>query len=94
MTKLLDAKWLDRKNNFIQRQFHLLKLTVFFSLLSAFSIGWKDINVSNWISHLQAREFTLKGKGWVRAMAGFQSLFSAYMIVLWVFTYFFRPFEW
>jgi uncharacterized protein YjbI with pentapeptide repeats len=94
MAKLLDTKWLDRKNNFIQRQFHLIKLTVFFSMLSAFSIGWKDINVSNWISHLQAREFTLKGKGWVRALAGFQSLFSAYMIVMWVFTYFFRPFEW
>lgn len=94
MAKLLDAKWLDKKTNLIKRQLHLIKLSLFFSLLSAFSIGWKDINVSNWISHLQAREFTLKGKGWVRAMAGFQSLFSAYMIVLWVFTYFFRPFEW
>lgn len=92
--KLLSAQCLDKKKNWLFHQFHLLRLSLFFSLLSAFSIGWKDINVSNWISHMQAREFTLKGKGWVHAVAGFQSLFSAYMIVLWVFTYFARPFEW
>ncbi|MBN9287388.1 MAG: hypothetical protein BGO43_15965 [Gammaproteobacteria bacterium 39-13] len=92
--KLLSAQCLDKKGNRLFYQFHLLRLSLFFSLLSAFSIGWKDINVSNWISHMQAREFTLKGKGWVHALAGIQSLFSAYMIVLWVFTYFARPFEW
>lgn len=92
--KLLSAQCLDKKKNGLFHQFHLLRISLFFSLLSAFSIGWKEINVSNWISHMQAREFTLKGKGWVHAVAGFQSLFSAYMVVLWVFTYFARPFEW
>lgn len=94
LCKLLSSHCLNKQKGSFYHQFHLLQLSLFFSLLSAFSIGWKDINVSNWISHLQAREITLKGKGWVRAMSGFQSLFSAYMIVLWVFTYFASLFEW
>ena len=38
-------------------------LGLYFSVLSAFNIGWKEINVENWIQRLQAREYTLIGTG-------------------------------
>jgi hypothetical protein len=69
------------------------RVAFFFSLLSAFSIGFREINVRSWIARLQAREYSLRGTGWVRALAGFQALLSVYLLALWVLTYFGRPFE-
>lgn len=82
------------QSTLLRYQWHLFSIAIFFSLLSAFSIGWKQINVSNWLSHLQSREYTLKGKGWIRILSGAQSITSAFLIVLWVLTYFASPFEW
>ena len=65
----------------------------YFSLMSAFRIGWREINVGNWISRLQPQEYTLQATGWVRVVSGFQSLLSVYLIALWALTYFGRPFE-
>jgi len=78
----------------IAEYFRLLRLALFFSVLSAFQIGWRELNIGNWISRLQLREYQLRGKGWVRILAGSQSLMSAYLIVLWALTYFGRPFQW
>lgn len=76
-------------NNFRQA----LKWGLFFSILSAFHIGWRDLNVGSWINHMQYREYTLSSTGWVRFLSGFQSLLSVYLLALWVLTYFGRPFE-
>jgi uncharacterized protein YjbI with pentapeptide repeats len=65
----------------------------YFSLLSAFHIGWRDLNVGNWIARIQPREYTLRPKGWVRTVSGIQSLISIYLLALWMLTYFGRPFE-
>jgi hypothetical protein len=46
-----------------------------------------------WISRLQKREYTLRATGWVRSVAGLQSLLSVYLLALWVLTYFGRPFD-
>ncbi len=78
----------------IHEQLRLIRIALFFSLVSAFSIGWRQINVSNWILKLQTREYCMRGRGWVRTLAGSQSLISAYLIVMWLLTYFGRPFEW
>jgi pentapeptide repeat protein len=66
---------------------------LYFSLLSAFSLGWRELNVGTWIARVQPREYTLRATGWVRTVAGFQSLLSVYLLALWVLTYFGRPFE-
>ncbi len=66
---------------------------IYFSLLSAFHLGWRDLNVGNWIIRLQPREFFLRGEGWVRTVSGIQSLISVFLVALWVLTYFGRPFE-
>jgi hypothetical protein len=60
---------------------------------SPFSLGWKDLNVGTWISRIQSREYILRATGWVRTVAGFQSLLSVYLLALWVLTYFGRLFE-
>ncbi len=66
---------------------------MYFSLLSAFHIGWRDLNVGSWIARLQPREYLLKATGWVRVVSGVQSLISIYLLALWALTYFGRPFE-
>jgi hypothetical protein len=66
---------------------------LYFSLLSAFHIGWRDLNVGNWIARMQPREYTLRPSGWVRFVSGLQSLLSVYLLALSVLTYFGRPFE-
>lgn len=71
----------------------LVPLTaIYFSILSAFHIGWRDLNLGNWIVRLQPVEFVLRPTGWVRLVSGVQSLISVYLIALSALTYFGRPF--
>jgi hypothetical protein len=70
-----------------------LGYAAYFSLLSAFHIGWRDINVGSWIARIQRREYTLRATGWVRVISGLQSLLSVYLLAIWALTYFGRPFQ-
>lgn len=70
-----------------------LGYAAYFSLLSAFHIGWRDLNVGTWIARIQAREYALRATGWVRAVSGVQSLLSVYLLAMWALTYFGRPFQ-
>src|SRR5262245_102763 len=81
------------RRTFALRLGRALGLGLLFSLLSAFQIGWRELNVGNWITRLQPREYTLRATGWVRVVSGVQSLLSVYLLALWVLTYFGRPFE-
>jgi hypothetical protein len=65
----------------------------YFSFLSAFHIGWREINVGSWIARIQSNEYTLKSTGWVRTISGIQSLISIYLLAFWVLTQFGRPFD-
>jgi len=65
---------------------------MFFSLMSAFNIGFRDINFGRWLRLLTRHEFDIKAVGWARVIAGWQSLISVFLIALWVLTYFGRPF--
>ncbi len=66
---------------------------LFFSVISAFSVGYKDLDVGRWIERIQREETTLRATGWVRTVAGVQSLMSFYLLALWLLTYFGRPFD-
>lgn len=66
---------------------------LYFSLLSTFHIGWRELNVGNWISRLQLHPYTLQGTGWLRTVSGIQSLISVYLLAMWALSYFGRPFE-
>ena len=69
-----------------------LKVAFYFSILSAFSIGWRELNVGNWIARIQRYEFNYRATGWARTVSGVQSLLSVYLLALWALTYFSRPF--
>lgn len=73
--------------------FRAIPWAAYFSLLSAFNLGFREINVGNWIVRIQPREYGLQATGWVRTAAGAQSLLSLYFLAWWVLTYFYRPFE-
>jgi hypothetical protein len=65
----------------------------YFSLLSAFAIGWRELNVGSWIARLQKHEYNYQATGWAKTFSGFQSLLSVYFLALWALTYFGRPFD-
>src|SRR5437867_3433158 len=83
-------RWLFQ---FFRREFLLLRTSMFFSLMSAFNIGFRDINFGRWLRLLTRQEFDIKAVGWARVIAGWQSLISVYLIALWVLTFFGRPFD-
>jgi hypothetical protein len=86
------SPWLRRLIQFFWRECLLLRTSMFFSLMSAFNIGFRDINFGRWLRLLTRQEFDIKAVGWARVVAGWQSLISVYLIALWVLTYFGRPF--
>jgi Pentapeptide repeats (8 copies) len=75
------------------KSWRIVTHALYFSLLSTFNIGWRELNVGNWISRLQLHPYTLQATGWVRATSGIQSLISVYLLAIWALTYFGRPFE-
>jgi hypothetical protein len=77
----------------LRREWRVLRAAMFFSLMAAFNIGFRDIDFGRWLRMMTKREYDLKAVGWARTVSGFQSLLSVYLIALWVLTYFGRPFE-
>lgn len=73
--------------------FRTVWIAFYFSILSAFRFGWRDLNLTNWIVRIQHREYILRATGWVRMVSGIQSLISLYLVALALLTYFGRPFE-
>jgi hypothetical protein len=67
--------------------------SAYFSLLSAFQVGYREFSIGSWLSRAQPRDFTLTSTGWVRTVSGIQSLLSVYLLAMWVLTYFGRPFQ-
>jgi hypothetical protein len=67
--------------------------SAYFSLLSAFQIGYKEFSVASWLTRAQPQEFSLGAVGWVRVISGAQSLLSVYLFAMWLLTYFGRPFQ-
>jgi hypothetical protein len=67
--------------------------SAYFSLLSAFQIGFREFSVGTWLTRAQPRIFLLEATGWVRTLSGLQSLLSVYLLAMWLLTYFGRPFQ-
>jgi len=65
----------------------------YFSLLSAFHVGFREFNVGSWIARTQKRRYYLEAIGRARTVSGVQSLLSLILLALWLLTYFGRPFQ-
>lgn len=72
---------------------HSYGWAIYFSLFATFNIGWRDLNIGSWLTRLQSKPFRLVATGWLRCVAGAQLLTCLYLLVLWVLTYFGRPFD-
>jgi hypothetical protein len=86
------ARGMRRFLQFFRSEWLVFRTAMFFSLMSAFNIGFRDINFGRWLRSLTRQEFDIKAVGWVRVVAGWQSLISVYLLALSVLTYFGRPF--
>jgi hypothetical protein len=71
----------------------LLWWALFFSAISAFNIGFRDINFGRWLRLLTRRDFDLQPYGWVRVISGFQALISVYLVALWILSFAGTPFK-
>jgi|SRR6202795_1494834 len=87
------GSWWTYASRMIHRELAVVFWAGFFSLMSAFNVGFRDIDFGRWLRLLPRTEYDLRAKGWARTVAGFQSLLSVYPIGLWALTYFGRPFE-
>jgi uncharacterized protein YjbI with pentapeptide repeats len=76
-----------------QRWRDALSAAAYFCLLSAVNIGFEQFTPGDWIRRLQRRAYSLEAVGWVRVVAGVQSLLSLYLLAMWVLTQFGQPFE-
>jgi hypothetical protein len=71
----------------------LIWWALFFSTMSAFNIGFRDINFGRWLRLIPRREFDLKPFGWIRTVSGLQALSSVYLIGLWILSFAGTPFK-
>ena len=83
----------ETKKRLVATGLAVVRWGLYFSLLSAFRIGWRELNVGSWLTQLQRREYALRARGWVRVVSGLQSLLSVYLLAMWALTYFGRPFQ-
>ncbi len=83
----------DHPRTLKRRGWRRAAFALYFALLSAFHLGWRELNVGTWITRMQPREYTLQATGWTRVISGAQSLISVYLLALAVLSYFGRPFE-
>jgi uncharacterized protein YjbI with pentapeptide repeats len=77
----------------VRREWVLLRIVCFFSLMSTFNIKFRDVDFGRWLRQLTTKEYDIKATGWARTVSGFQALLSVYFIALLLITYFGRPFE-
>jgi hypothetical protein len=96
----LDTSDLSAKSNKLEvillvvwREMKLLGWAMFFSLMSAFNIGFRDFNFGRWLRMLLPQELDLRPVGFARTVSGVQALLSVYLFALFLLTYFGRPFE-
>lgn len=78
---------------FVKEEYRLLHHAAFFSLMTTFNIGFRDVQVGRWLRQLFTREYDVKVTNWARVVAGWQALISVGLIALTLLTYFGRPFE-
>lgn len=78
---------------YVMRFLKTLLGVMFFSLMSAFNIGFRDFNFGRWLRLLLTKEIDIKAVGWARTVSGLQALLSVFFFALFILCYFGRPFE-
>ena len=89
-----DCFWLYAGTTFsrIPWFLRLIWWAFFYSTMSTFNIGFRDINFGRWLRLLTRKEFDLQAFGWTRLIAGLQALISVYLVALWALSFAGTPF--
>jgi hypothetical protein len=85
-------RWRVRLLGWISTQARIIRIGFYLSFLTAFRFGWHELNVGSWISGLQFHDYELRPSGWLRMIAGIQSVSSLYLLALWAIILFSNPF--
>ena len=80
------------RGNPFHRHWSYLRVAMWFSLMSAFRVGFREVDVGQWLMRLQPRQYSLEARGWCRSVAGVQSLLSVYLLALSILCIVGRPF--
>ena len=78
---------------FFPNSFRALMGGLWFSLVNSLRIGFRHLSVGTWLTRMQPREYVLEPRGWLRAVAGIQSVVGLYLLALLLLTYFQPLFE-
>jgi hypothetical protein len=92
ISRKVEDRWLRVDNVIGHRPLAQVRVALWYSIMCAFRIGYKDVNVGDWITRLQPREYLLGATGWCRTVSGIQSLLSVYFLALTVLCILGRPF--
>jgi hypothetical protein len=68
------------------------RLALSVSVGAVFNLPFKDVEVGKWLQMVSSRDVTYKAKGHLRTFLGVLSIFSFYLVALWVLVYFGNPF--
>ncbi|MGV1770063.1 pentapeptide repeat-containing protein [Agrobacterium vitis] len=82
-----NPKRLMRPVRLSRKNCQLVRTALWFSVLSAFRIGWHELNVGDWIARIQASDYKFEADGWPRMVSGLQSLVSVYLLALAIASY-------
>ena len=80
------------RSNSKWRRWRFLKVAMWFSLMCAFRVGFREIDIGQWLARLQPRQYKIGARGWCRSVAGLQSLISVYLLALTILCVVGRPF--
>ena len=96
VNKKVLEKWVrieSRKQpNRVRENLRVIRIAVWFSVLNAFRIGFREFSIGDWILRLQSRQYELRATGWARSVAGCQALISLYLVALSALSFLGRPF--
>ena len=91
-----DLRWLplDKliRGSPFRRRWGYVRVAMWFSLICAFRVGFREIDTGQWLTRLQPRQYLLGARGWCRSVAGIQSLISVYLLALSILCIIGRPF--
>lgn len=78
---------------YIWREIKLAAYAVFFSLLSTFNLGFRDIDFGRWLRLILPKKTDFQPFGWVRTISGLQAILSILLMGFGLLFYFGRFFD-
>jgi hypothetical protein len=61
--------------------------------MSVLNLGVQGLDLGRWVRLIHRRDFDLQARGWIRSVAGLQSLVSVALLALAVISYLGHPIE-